>query len=219
MWTTTADAVTNVRELLADSNDDKYGYRKKVLGIPDGTNVTFKTFERRRVTDLTTATAPQGVFVNGSPVVCVTDDTATGEFTLDAAPNNGDMVEATYYYHWFLDDELQSFLTNACQWLGLGTNYINIPDGLIPAAIHYAGQDAYHRLAQWQSISEGVAYRMEDTPDTKTNSTVQNWISLAEHFKTKAIELRDNYYTRQGQTLAPNFVSLAGHIRDPQPKR
>ena len=219
MWATTQEAIDDLRNLLGDSDVDKYAYRKKVIGTPNGSIVSFKTLERRRVTDFTTSVAPFGVYVNDALVSVSADSTQTGEITLAAAPVDGDDVTASYYYQWFIDSELDQFLKNASQWLGLTSTYINVPDGLVPSALHYAGQEAYHRLANWWQTRLSETYRLEDVPSNKDDSSIKNWLELAKTFEEKALRLRNDYYTRQGQNLQPLFGSIRGSVRDLVPKR
>jgi hypothetical protein len=196
---------------------------KRCFGKTDGVNKIFKTFEFRRVTDFTTAASPMGVFKNSTAVTPATDltsdDLVSGHFVLSTAPVDGDVVEATYYYQWMLDAELTQFITSAMQWLGVGTDITTIPDGLNPALLHYAGQESYHKLSIKWSTRASETYLLEDAPDAKNQGVVDSFRKLAEDFKVKSIELRDNFYTRQGQTLAPLFGVAAGSVRELTPQR
>jgi len=80
MWTT---AKLELRNLIADNSSDKLRYKKRVIGIVNGTNKVFKTFERRRITDFTDGTLSQqlGVFVDGVKQTVVTDSPVIGEFS------------------------------------------------------------------------------------------------------------------------------------------
>lgn len=214
-WTT---ALEDIRRLLSDGSTDKLRHRKRVFGTIDGTNLVFKTLEFRRVTDFTTAASPEGVYVDGSAVAVALDNPEVGEFTLSTAPLDGSVVEATYYSQWFTDQELDGFLQDAAYWLNLGTA-INIPPGLRPAALHYAAQEAYLKLAlRWtERLSE--TYRLEDAPGDDTFAVVDKYRAIAMDMHKKSMQLRDDYYSRSGQNKAPSFQSIAGRVVDPVPKR
>lgn len=215
MWT---NYISDLRNLLSDGPTDKYAYRKKVFNPIDGVNQAFKTFEWRRVTDFTTAGAPLGVYVDDALVTTSADDTALGEFSLQAAPANGTVVTATYYYQWFLDSEITQFMISATNWVGLGDDPLNIPQGLRPGALHYGAQEAYQKLAlRWsQRVSE--IYLLEDAP-ADTHKPVQTYLELSKYMREKALELRNDFYQGQGTQLKPNTVSLLGRVNAVMPRR
>lgn len=220
-WNVITDAVADLRILLSDGPLDKLAYRKRCIGDTNGTNLRFKTFEYRRVTNFTTPDPTLTVFINGNPATVSSDDTNSGEFVLTGpAPTNVQYVEATYYYKWFLDTDLQMFLKEATQWLGLGEDATKVPAGLQPAAKYFAAQEAYHKLAvRWsQRLSE--VYKTEDAPAaTQTKAAIDSFRQLALDAQKKSVILRNDYYQRQGQPLAPLFGVFAGQVADPQPKR
>jgi hypothetical protein len=190
----------------------------------NGTNLIFKTFEFRRVTNLKTQVGPSlGVFVDGvrlSEVTGITsDDPAVGEVILTAAPLDGSVVEATYYSQWFLDAELDAFLRSATEWLQLGSDPTNIPGGLQPAAKYYAAQEAYHKLCSRWAEMQSETFRFEDSPSGETKTPVDYYRALANDARIKSEKLRNDYYSRSGQQLAPLFASIPGAVPRVQPKR
>jgi len=212
-------ATSDLRTLLSDGPTDKIRYRKSVFGQKNGANKRFKTFEPRRVTDLTTATQPFGVFINGSLVATASDDLIVGEFELVTAPVDGDFVEATYYYQWFIDSELAVFLKNAAQWLGKGADITTVPDGLQPAALHHAAQESYHKLALKWSEHMSEMYLLEDAPKDGSKDVLEGYRALAKDFTEKATALRNDFYERQGQSIQPIVTSIIGSVRDVKPQR
>jgi hypothetical protein len=215
-WTT---AIDDVRRLLSDGPKDKLRHRKRVLGKIDGTNVTFKTLEFRRLTDFTTASAPEGVYVDGVTAPVTLDDPSnTGEFNVTTAPVDGSVVEATYFIQWFTDSEITGFLTSASNWILQSDVYDNISPGLRPAAIHYAAQEAYQKLAvRWaEELSE--TYRLQDAPSEGAFEVVDKYRTIAMDMHKKSMALRDDFYKRSGKTLQPLFGNIAGNVRDPVPK-
>lgn len=223
-WSNSATAILALRSLVKDNINDKYCFQKKVIGTIDGTNKLFKTFENRRVTDMTTASAPLGVYLNGVHAAAATDDlstTNTGAFTMTSAPSQTgrDVLTASYYYQWFLDSELDTFLQNAATWLGFSTTYSTIPDALNAAALRFAAQEAYEAAAMRYSTRMAEVYKLEDAPSEDILKSVAAFKDMADSFMDKARELRDDVYTRQGQTLAPNFAFALGRVIDPTPRR
>lgn len=223
-WLDSATAILALRNILFDGPKDKRANNKKVLGIQDGVNATFSTFEYRRTQDFSTATSVVGVFKNGVNInsFVASDDTDSGIFTL--APSGipattRDSLTATYYYQWFFDDELTQFLENASTWLGFSVNFINIPDGLNAACLRFAAQEAYEAAAAKYSTRVSEVFQLEDAPSEEILKSIDAFKSMADNFLSKAEKMRDDFYTRQGQSLAPNFAFQLGKVVDPTPRR
>lgn len=210
----------DLRALLSDQGNDRHAYRKRVFGKINGTNTTFKTFETRRVGTLVGAVAPLGAYVDGSLVAVASDTPVVGEFVLAAAPLDGSVVEATYYYQWFLDVELSVFLKNAAQWIGVGDDVTKVEDGLQPAALHFAAQEAYHKIAVRWAERWSEMYLLEDRPSESNNdSIVDTYRNLSKDFRMKAEALRSGFYGRNDQSNAPLFASIRGNVKDLMPRR
>lgn len=214
-WTT---SVGDLRTLLSDGPEDRYNSRKRCFGEVNGINLQYKTFDFRRITDFTTAPPPQGVYINGVLLAVadvVTDYVNSGEFILSpsVAASGGDVVEASYYTQWFLDSELQSFLSTASNWLSSQPDASLTPNGLIPATLKYAASEAYLKLAiRWRTfLSEG--YRVEDESRKPGMGPADEYVKMSETFREQATKARDEYYTRQGRALQPLFGSLLGNVR------
>lgn len=215
-WTT---AQADLRNALNDGATDKLRHRKSVFGAVNGSNTEFKTLEFRRLTDLTTATAPLGVFVNNAAVAVSSDDIEMGQFTLAVAPLDGDRVEATYYIQYFLDAELDRFLISSAEWLGLGVDYANVAEGLRPASIQYACYLGYQKLSMKFHENLTETYRLEDSPASK-NIEYLNWLnSMADGFLSRATQLRKTFYERNDQASAPLFAVAVGNVPRNVPNR
>lgn len=216
-WST---STADLRTLLSDQPNDRLAKRKRIFGKQDGTNITFCTFEFRRVTNFATAgQAPLGLFKNGVSVTAATDDLPSGFFTLSSAPANTDVIEAVYYYQWFQDTELQGFIQNALLWLGLGTDPTQIAGGLIPAALHYAAKDAYYKMAlKWRERASS-AFQLEDAPRKEAIEAATGFEALVTSSYKMAKEFRDDYYSRQGQANQPYFNTAFGAVRPTTPRR
>jgi len=218
-WTT---ALSDSRMKLNDGPVDKIRAFKRVLGQIDGTNTRFKTFEFRRVTDFTTATGSLGVYVDQvlqSSGYIATDDPTSGYFTTVTAPSASSVVEATYYVQYFLDAEIQTFLRYASNWLGLGDDYTQIPGGLQAAAVSYVAAEGYQKLASRFSEHMSETFRLEDMPDVARQALIAEWKQASEHSRDTAHKLRDEFYTRQGQSLAPLFAVNRGYVPNVVPNR
>ena len=215
-WTT---SILDLRTLLSDGETDRYRYRKRLFGQIDGSNTSFKTVEFRRITDLTSASLPLGVFVDGTLASVSSDDVATGELTLSSAPDDGQVVEATYYIQWFNDSELTGFLRVATNWLALGDDYTNLTQGLRPAALKYAAAEAYQKLSlKWaEHLSE--TFRVEDAPDEKRMGIVDVYRKTALDYRKDAQAVRDDFYARSGQANSPLFGNSFGNVKDVAPQR
>lgn len=216
-WT---NAVTDLRTLLSDGPTDKLRALKSVFGVQDGTNVSFKTFEFRRVTDFSASgtAAPLGIYLNNSllPASAIaSDDLLSGFFTLQAAPSDADNLVASYYIQWFLDPELEGFMQRSSMWLGYDDQYINIPSGLKTAALKYAEHEAYQKLSLRYAENIVETYRLQDAPDDKRMSVVSAYQQAASQKLKEAYQARDDYYKRKGKPLAPIFDTASGNIKNP----
>lgn len=215
-WTT---AISDVRKILSDGPTDKLAFQKKVIGRQDGTNLVYKTFEARRISSfLGTPTVPAGVFLDGLAKSVTAEDLESGQFTVAApAPGQSQLLNATYYYRWFNDDELNEFLIDAAEWLGLSSAYIDIPEGLRPAAKEYAAHKAYQKLVSKMSVNLAETYQLYDAPDEKRFNPVSTYAKVSMDKFKLATQMRDDFYSRKGQAKAPRSVSIPGRVRDVPP--
>lgn len=216
------DALSDIRTLLDEGNADKVTYRKRCLGQLNGENTLFKTFDNRRVTDFTSSEIPLGVWIDGvlANGVVVTDYPETGDFELSTAPDDGSVIEASYYFRWFTDEELNSFLIAGSQWLSLGDDFLLIVSGLRPAARMYAASEAYQKLAiRWtRKLSE--IFMLNDAPATEdVGKMIQQYADISLKYRESAIKARDDYYSKSGMQLEANWAFSPGHVRDNVPKQ
>ncbi len=213
-------AIADCRKILSDGPTDKLRYRKKVLGQANGTNKTFKTFEMRRITPLVGATAPAGIYVNNVLSVVTSEDLESGEFSVSAACNDGDLIVGTYYVQWFNDDEITQFLTSAAQWISSQDDPTIIGMDLRPAAKAFVASEAYQKLALRFAENLAETYQLYDAPDGKRFDPVSAYNKMAAAKLKMAFELRDDVYKdRKGQAKAPRFATISGRTKDVFPKR
>lgn len=216
-WTT---AIADCRMTLSDGDTDKLAYRKKVIGIQDGSNLTFKTFEARRISNLVVAVSPAGVFLDNAAAAVASEDQESGEFTLSTpAPTDGQSLVATYYYRWFIDTELTEFLKSASNWAGFGDDYTLVPDAFQPAVKEYVAFLGYQKLVAKMSVNLAETYQLYDAPDEKRFDPVAMYMKISKQKFDLAVNLRDDVYSRKGQAKAPRSATLAGTVRDVPPNR
>ena len=219
-WTT---AISDLRTKLSDNSKDRLRAFKRVFGDINGVNTIFKTFEFRRITNLTVATGFLGVYKNGVRLATseiTSDDLETGYFTLATAPVSGDVIEATYYSQYFIDSELISFLRLATNFIAGGDDYTNVAGGLQPAVLTYASAEAYQKLALRFADTFADTYKMQDLPDGEREKIIIQFKKSSEDARAEAMKLRNDYYeNRQGQALAPLFGSVFGNVIDVPPNR
>ena len=223
MWTT---YLSDLRTLLNDNVSDRLAYRKKCFGTCDGTNTVFKTFEFRRITNFTTAVpGTYGVFINGVQVLAANiayDDTASGEFSFKPTfqpTGPTQVVTASYYTEQFLDTELTDLVQRAVQSLGLGLVIANVDPALWDAVLNYAASEGMKKLAlRWTQRASDV-FLLEDIPKQESLKIAESYTGLAGQYYKNSIQMRDDFYTRQGQTLAPNFINNFGNVSAQTPRK
>jgi hypothetical protein len=224
-WTT---AVTELRTLLSDGPTDRLRFRKAVIGEVDGSNVVYKTFEYRRITNFKTGSAsPFGVYkvLRSSGAVTLlsnsdfaSDAVAEGIFVLNVAITQGYSLEATYYVQWFDDAELSEMINEASMWVLSVEAPANVPSGLKPAVLQYAASLAYQKMAMRWRERHAEVFRTEDAPNDKQQTPTQEFMSMSKAFMDRASVLRKQFYTRQDQNEQPLFATAVGRVRDTTPR-
>jgi hypothetical protein len=218
-----ATAIDDLRTKLSDNTTDRLRAFKRVFGDINGSNVVFKTFEFRRITDLTNPVGYIGVYKNGQILNVgdvILDDPDTGYFTLLKPPQKGDVIEATYYVQYFLDAELDSFLRLASNFIAGGDDYTQTSGGLQTAVLSYAAAEAYQKLALRFADTFADTYKMQDLPDAEREKIIISFKKSSEEARAEAMKLRNDFYeNRQGQALAPLWGSNLGGVLDVPPNR
>lgn len=216
-WTTSN---SDLRALISDGAQDKYSFRKALFGNLNGTNKSFKTLDQKRITDFSASpAAPLGVFINNVAATVDTDYPIEGELVLHTAPANGDLVEASYYSQWFLDAEINEFLTTSTQWCASVDDVTSIESGLRPAILHYAASQAYQRLSLWFVRNLAATYKNEDDKTGGINPQAKLYAQSATSEMKLAETLRSQFYTRNDKYKSPMTRSLSGRVPSIQPKR
>lgn len=219
-WATQQEARDDLRNFLNDGPTDKLRHRQAVFGQINSSNVIFKTLEYRRITDLSAPTGRLGVFVNNAIVTVSADDAEVGEFTLAAAPDEGDNLEATFYVQWFLDAEIDKFLERSGQFLNCASTIIDLQVGLIPSAIHYSAGSAYQKLSSRYTEFQSKTFRLEEAPDDEATTTAAHFMAMAKQMFEQSRKLRDEFYKdRKGKAMAPISRLNLGRLRTTVPRR
>src|SRR6185437_10378978 len=188
-WTNLPGAITEIRQLMNDGPTDKLRYRQRLIGVQNGLNAYFKTFEFRRVTSFVGATTPVGVYLNYVPTTVISDDLPSGEFQLATIPTDADDLRATFYIQWFTDAEMTEFLTTASEQLGFGSDPTQIPNQFQPSTLKYAAGEGYQKLALFWSSNMSYVYMLSDAPDEKRWDPVKQYQDLADDMRKSAIDL------------------------------
>lgn len=169
LWTLST-AIESLRKRLSDGPTDKYRHQMPVLPTPDGTHRIFGVPESRLVT------GTLQVFLDGEEITPDSIDHASGVFETPA-PDEGQVLVASYYFQWFNDEELEEFLLQAAQLL----NYEDVEDGTIPVnvrtpIISFGAYFAYLRKAA-EAAPALVATAAGHTSDTTQEHPY--WMNLA----------------------------------------
>jgi hypothetical protein len=216
-WATIQEAIDDVRLAISDGPLDKPVFRKAVQGTKNGNNLIFQTFDSRRVTDFTTATAPFGVYVNDELVKVTSDQPEFGSLALESAPDNPDTVEASYYFQWFNDTQLAQFIKNAMQFYNGTTDVTQAPDVATTCIRSFALAEGYKELSVRWARDNAQKYRMEDAPDNKYGGNP--YIPLHNLCLKEAQAARKYIYTRQDQNEEALFASIHDGLPDVAPNR
>jgi len=212
-WT---NAIDTLRRFLGDGPTDKSFWRQKMLGEANGTNKEFKIFNTRVVVVVSPATP---VFhVNGTVATGAVTDAIQSIVTLTTAPINGDTVEATGYFQYWLDGDMEEFLKRASEQIIEGENYENIQEGLRAAAQHLAASCAYNNLASRFTENRSSQYQLSERGE-KGKDMVAGFIDLAKWHQKEGLAKRDEFYKRLGRRAEPAFGTALTHAPSYQPKR
>lgn len=182
-WDQTS-ALTTLRSLLGDGDADKYEFKADVVPTPNG---VIRDFFAGR----TRLSAYPTIYVSDVVEAVPTGDVdlATGTFTLAEAPTG--TVQASFYYRWFTDAELLSFLHEACTLLQYtGFDDAALPVGVRSVACEFAVYYAYRRKAGEYAEALTASAGGYTADQSKTGP---NWRALAESAWKNAKEKLDLY--------------------------
>jgi len=210
-------AITEFRQMLSDTEYHKKSTKKKLIGDINGDNSVFVTYDKRLLEDTVE------VFVNDVSVPFDVTDPVQGFLTLKDAPDINSSVTASYYWTWFIDAELITFLNKGAEQVSQNSPdvpddaYLMIPPGLKSAALKFAANFATQSLIQFMITrrhSEEFLIEEDGNDDTKFSQTIAAMSKLADSYFKEALTLRDDFYKRQGKRNAPAFGIKLGVNRN-----
>lgn len=217
-----AAAITELRQIIADTEFHKKATGKKLLGDVNGENKSFYSYDKRLLEDTVE------VMVNNVAASFTLDDSVKGQFTLATAPDKNTAVTANYYYTWWLDDEIKNFLNKGAestsQWNDNVPDdaYLSILPGLKGAALNLAANLALKSLIMYlvnRRHSEEFNLAEDGNDDTKFSQTIAAMQKMADSFWKDGMTQRDDFYKRQGKRNAPAFGIKLGSVRNYGPRR
>jgi hypothetical protein len=211
-----ADAITELRQLLADTQYHKKATDKRLIGKVNGENVTFYTYDKRVIESTFSAK------VNNIDVDSSLDDAIQGLVTLADAPAINSAVTASYYFTWWTDAELKTFLNKGAELTSFFTTnipedaYLQITVGLKSAALYFSASYAMDSLINYlinRRHSEEFLVEESGNDESAFSQTIAAMKDLSKEFWTKAKWARDDFYMRQGQRNVPAFGVKLGATR------
>ena len=147
VWDVSA-AISSLRSLLGDNTTDKFEFKVDVFPTPDGITRRFFGGQTRLVEHSLQVYINRQLAVTGVATSGVVEiDYEKGSFDLGTAPSGHMNVQASFYYQWFRDAELLTFLTTAANMNGYEFIYTDFPIGVRGALLDFAAYYAYMKKA------------------------------------------------------------------------
>lgn len=215
-------AITEIRQLLSDTEFHKKATGKQLIGKVDANNVKFITYDKRLLSDTLE------VFVNAEAVDFTLDDAVKGAITLSSAPDKNTKVTANYYWTWWNDDELITFLNKGAEATSQFSAaipdqaYLQILPGLKTAALMLTASLATRSLIQMminRRHSEEFLIQESGNDDTGFSQMITAMQKMADTYWKDGIAQRDDFYMRQGKRNAPAFGIKVGTPKGYGPNR
>lgn len=158
MTTTVANERGQLRKYLHDGVDDHFVRAEDVganplnVGMLEAGSTIYYLMERGIVSasvEVVKDSLAPLAFPGGGEGIDLPD----GKLTFSPTSKPQKSLLAFYKFQWFLDEDLDAFLLDSVRWLQwYGNDLTIVPDGLIPAVLHYSVHLANMRL--WQRYSE-----------------------------------------------------------------
>lgn len=231
------NAITELRQLIADTQYNKRTTKKALIGDVNGTNDLFYTYDKRII-------AGQGAIAQ-TLVVYVDDvendnwslnDPIGGEIQMTTPPTTGQKLTATYYWNWWTDAELINFLNKAAESIGItDPNAINstptknadqayqaIPGGLKRAALLMATSLAFNGIAAYMFArrhSSEFLMEQDGNDDEGYSKLIDSCNKMSAQYEKSAYTARDDFYKAQGRQLFPTFQTKIVGTKSYGPRR
>lgn len=208
-------AITELRQMIADTNMAKRVTRKTITGTADGNNQLFYTWDKRLYEDTFQ------LFINSELQDEDSFDVSNavaGEITVKSAPDKDSDMRASYYFQWWLDEELVNFLNKGAETIGLtdpnisrthtDSAYLLIPGGLKNGALKFAAHYAMDALvSRFIADKHSAEFLLEQDGNTDIGYTelIKSLQAQASNWFKQGLQMRDDFYKRQGRQYAPAF--------------
>lgn len=215
-------SVTELRQLIADTEFHKKATKKKLIGAIDGDNKSFITYDKRILEDTLE------IYVNNVSVGFTLEDAIKGTITISSAPDKNSKVEASYYWQFWLDDELTNFLNKGAEATSQWTSaipdnaYLQILPGLKTAALMLAASLANRSLIQYlvnRRHSEEFLLEQDGNSDSGFSQMINALQKVADQYWSDGLKMRDDFYQRQGKRNAPAFAIKQSNLKQYGPRR
>jgi len=210
-----SEMTASIRNLVDDLATSKFIPREDLGKQINGTNKIF-FLEKRNIVASSTNVISDGVTLTETTNYTV--NVAKGMITIapaTSAPSASLTVD--YYWQRFSDAVLLDFINAGLRFIGYGTDatatendLLGTPESLKEAVEHYALHHVYNALA---TITADLYKAGAGKKNIDKDGIFKKYQQLAQDNKKGALELRDNYYKRQGRREAPSFAQT--HVKYP----
>lgn len=214
-------SISELRQLLGDSDMHKKATKKRLIGDVDGTNLTYFAYDKRLFED-TVEVFVKDSTGSESSVSFTLDDAVKGQITLSSSPDVNSKVVANYYWQFWTDAEIKNFLNKGAEATGVFTDilpddsYLKIQAGLRAAALLFAAHLATQSLIQYEinrRHSEEFLVEESGNSDNGFTAMISALRGQAKDYWDRAIFHRDDFYKRLGKRNAPSFGIKSGSTR------
>lgn len=199
--------VLELRQLISDTDGRKNASGKKLIGLIDGSNQNFVTYDKRIVEDSLV------VYINNEVTRATVLDATKGKLSLADAPGINSKVTSDYSYQFWTDEELSNFLNKGAESCGqfsdsdMDQAYLRIEGGLRGAALYLAAALAMKSELAYlinRRHSEEFNIEQDGNDDTGFSQTIDAMRRLAESYHKDGMEHRDDFYKRLGKRDLPS---------------
>ena len=208
-------AIVELRQMIADTDKTKRVTKKAMAqGTSDGENLLFYTWDKRLFEDSFQLYVDNELQSDGFEL----SDPIAGEITFAQAPDKDSEVRASYYFQWWIDDEIKNFLNKGAELTGevdpnISANhpdaaYLMIQPGLKNASLKFAGHLAMDALvSRFIADKHSAEFLLEQDGNVDVGYTelIKNLQNQANTWFKQAVQLRDDFYQRQGRRNQPAF--------------
>lgn len=199
---TAADLLSRLRTAIDDVAGGKTVFkenlRRSIWGDQVGSSNTYFRLNNQRIAIVSAVSTLLVSKDGGAYAAAATEDDFRGTFTLASAPTTS--LFAQYDWQHFTDTELNDFLTQAGDFIGV-SDITTVPVGLLDALVFKAGSDAAFAIAARRAglYNAGAGGKTAQKGDIS-----KKYKDLAKDLFDRATAERMAYYgTRKGQSTSP----------------